>query len=164
VEHTLDQLREMFPIGTYVFYEDGSAGGQYGETAMSVNGHGDVRLRYDSGEKSLFYIKARKLRAPNGELRVRWCRDDNGTGGSESDKASYEQSLRDGSVYELVKKEHISHVTEAEWYYYQRTLLMSLGSDGMTRQRVKEDFDKLALALPLRGNNEDNCCTVLCGF
>jgi len=147
-----------------VFYEDGSAGGQYGETAMSVNGHGDVRLRYDSGEKSLFYIKARKLRAPNGELRVRWCRDDNGTGGSESDEASYERGSTYGSVYELVKKEHISHVTEAEWYYYQRTLLMSLGSDGMTRQRVKEDFDKLALALPLRGNNEDNCCTVLCGF
>jgi hypothetical protein len=41
---------------------------------------------------------------------------------------------------------------------------MSLGSDVETRQRVKKDFDNLALALPLRGKNEDNCCTVLCGF
>jgi hypothetical protein len=40
VEHTLDQLRKMFPIGTCVFYEEGSAGEQYGEISNPVDSDG----------------------------------------------------------------------------------------------------------------------------
>jgi hypothetical protein len=65
----------MFPIGTYVFHEEGSAGEQYGEISNPVDSDGDVKLLYDSGDTSS-WIKARKLKVVDGGAdKVLLCRD-----------------------------------------------------------------------------------------